>query len=159
MTETKILTWAQLRRLRQRWREAAQKVVFTNGCFDLVHLGHIDYLEKARFKGDHLVVGLNSDASVRRLKGAGRPILDQYARSRLLAALVFVDAVVVFEEDTPLSLIQTICPDILIKGDDYTLNKIVGAEFVIENGGRVETVSLVKGYSTSLLVEHIKKTY
>ncbi|SDK78524.1 rfaE bifunctional protein, domain II [Catalinimonas alkaloidigena] len=159
MTESKILTWEAARQQREEWRRAGESVVFTNGCFDLVHLGHVDYLEKSRAKGERLVVGVNSDASVRRLKGPNRPILDEYARGRLLAALAFVDAVVLFNEETPLELIQTICPDILVKGDDYTIDTIVGADFVLENGGRVETVSLVKGYSTSLLVEHIKKLY
>jgi len=159
-TKFKIYPQAQdsnLQVLLQEWREANQKIVFTNGCFDIVHLGHIDYLEKARLKGDKLVVGLNSDASVKRLKGASRPIISEYPRARMLAALAFVDAVVFFEEDMPLSLIEAIKPDILTKGDDYTPENIVGADFVIGRGGRVETIALVKGYSTSQIIEKIKE--
>ncbi len=131
-------------------------MVFTNGCFDILHLGHIDYLEKARFLGDKLVVGLNDDDSVRRLKGESRPINNLKARSSMLAALEFVDAVVPFEEDTPLSLISSLLPDVLVKGNDYTIDNIVGADVVIENGGRVETIELVKGYSTTTIINKLK---
>ena len=133
-----------------------KKIVFTNGCFDIVHLGHIDYLEKARNLGDKLVLGLNTDASVRRLKGTSRPVVDEYPRARMMAALSFVDAVILFDEETPKELIETICPDILVKGDDYSVSTIVGADFVIAHGGEVKTVPLVKGYSTTKMIEKIK---
>lgn len=134
-------------------------MVFTNGCFDIVHLGHIDYLEKARALGDRLVLGLNTDASVSRLKGPGRPVVDEYARARLMAALSFVDTVILFDEPTPQALIEALKPDILVKGDDYTVETIVGADFVINKGGEVKTVALVKGYSTTALIEKIKASY
>jgi rfaE bifunctional protein nucleotidyltransferase chain/domain len=137
------------------WKAAGEKVVFTNGCFDIVHLGHLDYLEKARQLGDRLVVGLNTDASIKRLKGSTRPIIPQVARARLLAALAFVDAVILFSDDTPLELIKTLLPDRLTKGNDYTVENIVGADVVIANGGSVETIELVEGYSTSSIIEKI----
>lgn len=152
----KIATLHEAKMLTNRWKADQQKVVFTNGCFDILHLGHVDYLEKARTFGDKLIVGLNSDDSVRRLKGDSRPINDLNARSRMLAALDFVDAVVVFEEDTPVTLIRSMLPDVLIKGDDYTIENIVGADIVIQNGGSVETIALVKGYSTTALINKLK---
>ncbi|HOV10754.1 MAG TPA: D-glycero-beta-D-manno-heptose 1-phosphate adenylyltransferase [Bacteroidales bacterium] len=133
------------------------KMVFTNGCFDIMHLGHIDYLSKAADLGDILIVGLNSDFSVKKIKGADRPIIDINSRSALLASLSFVDAVVIFDEPTPLHLIQFILPDILVKGNDYTVDKIVGAEEVINKGGEVVTIELVKGYSTTLIEKKILK--
>ena len=142
----------------QKWRDQHFKVVFTNGCFDLLHLGHVDYLEKARALGDKLVVGLNTDASVRRLKGEDRPLQDEMARARIMASLLFVDAVVLFDEDTPYELIKAVQPDILVKGDDYQVANIVGSDIVLEKGGEVKTVSLVKGYSTTNIVEKVKKT-
>lgn len=137
------------------WKKQEKKVVFTNGCFDIVHLGHLDYLEKARALGHKLVVGLNTDASIRRLKGNTRPIIPEVARARLLAALEFVDAVVFFSDDTPLLLIQTLLPHILTKGNDYSVDNIVGASTVLENGGSVETIELVEGYSTSNIINKI----
>lgn len=128
------------------------QVVFTNGCFDLVHRGHVEYLSKARDLGDLLVVGLNSDESVRRLKGSTRPISNQESRAMVLAAFAFVDYVVVFDEDTPLNLIQTIVPDILVKGGDYNRDTVVGADFVEAHGGRLEIIPLVPGESTTNLV-------
>lgn len=133
------------------------KLVFTNGCFDILHLGHIDYLSKAADMGDILIVGLNSDASVRKIKGENRPLNDILARSALLASLSFVSSVVIFEDETPEKLIKFIFPDILIKGNDYNIDQIVGADFVLKNGGKVITVELVKGYSTSLIEKKIKK--
>ncbi|TAF35504.1 MAG: D-glycero-beta-D-manno-heptose 1-phosphate adenylyltransferase [Cytophagales bacterium] len=153
MTEAKILSLPALILLRKQWAANKQQVVFTNGCFDILHLGHVDYLEKARQKGQKLIVGLNSDASVKRLKGDTRPINEVYARARMLAALAFVDAVVVFEHDTPLELIQNLLPDVLVKGNDYSPENIVGAKEVIAAGGSVETISLVDGYSTTNLVK------
>jgi D-glycero-beta-D-manno-heptose 1-phosphate adenylyltransferase len=130
--------------------------VFTNGCFDIMHLGHVDYLSKAADLGNVLIVGLNSDESVRKIKGNDRPISDIHTRSMVLASLSFVTAVIIFEEETPLNLIKYIKPDILVKGKDYTVNNIVGADVVIENGGKVVTIDLVKGYSTSLIENKIK---
>lgn len=139
-----------------KWKTDHKEVVFTNGCFDILHLGHIDYLEKASNLGDKLVVGLNSDDSVRRLKGESRPVNDLYARSRMLAALGFVDLVVTFEADTPLALITALRPDILVKGEDYKIENIVGSDVVIQNGGRVETIALIEGYSTSTIINKLK---
>ena len=139
------------------WRAQGRKVVFTNGCFDLLHLGHVDYLEQARHLGDVLVVGLNTDASVGSLK-PGRPIQDETARARILASLAFVDAVVLFGEPTPLALIRLVQPDVLVKGDDYAISGIVGHELVLNRGGQVLTVPLVPGYSTSRIVERILHT-
>ena len=156
-TKDKILTREQLSVTLADWRTQDRKVVFTNGCFDLLHLGHVDYLEQARHLGDALVVGLNTDASVRCLK-PGRPIQDEEARARILAALAFVDAVVLFGEPTPLALIELVQPDILVKGDDYAVERIVGHELVLGRGGQVLTVPLVAGYSTSRIVEHIIAT-
>jgi D-glycero-beta-D-manno-heptose 1-phosphate adenylyltransferase len=158
-TADKILSWETGAATARTWQAEGKKIVFTNGCFDIVHLGHIDYLEKARALGDKLVLGLNTDASVSKLKGPLRPVVNEYARARLMAALSFVDAVILFGEPTPLELIQTICPDILVKGDDYTVDNIVGADFVVNRGGAVITVPLVKGYSTTSLIEKIKNSY
>jgi D-glycero-beta-D-manno-heptose 1-phosphate adenylyltransferase len=156
MTQHKIHSLENLKKQVENWQAEGNKVVFTNGCFDIVHLGHIDYLEKARNLGSKLVLGLNTDASVKRLKGETRPVVNEYARSRMMAAFEFVDAVVLFDEPTPKELIETVKPDILVKGDDYTLETIVGADFVIAKGGVVKTIPLVKGYSTTSLIEKIK---
>lgn len=142
-----------------QWRASGQQIVFTNGCFDIVHLGHIDYLEKARALGHRLILGLNTDASVSCIKGPLRPVVNEYARARMMAALEFVDAVTLFGEETPLTLIEALRPDILVKGDDYTIQNIVGADVVLANGGRVETIALVPGYSTTTLIERIKTGY
>lgn len=152
-TRQKILTWSDLDRWVAYWRFLEQKIVFTNGCFDLLHLGHVSYLEAAARLGDVLVVGVNSDDSVRRLKGPTRPLQSQEARTRILAALEFVEAVVIFEEDTPLRLIEKIAPDVLVKGGDYTPDKVVGAEFVRSRGGEVVILPFVEGYSTTGLIE------
>ena len=158
-TAEKIMSWEAAAQVAREWQAEGKKIVFTNGCFDIVHLGHIDYLEKSRALGDKLVLGLNTDASVSRLKGPSRPVVNEYARARLMAALSFVDTVILFDEPTPLELIQTICPDILVKGDDYTPQNIVGADFVVGRGGEVKTIALVKGYSTTSLIEKIKNSY
>jgi len=131
-------------------------VVFTNGCFDILHVGHLDYLEQARNLGDRLIIGLNTDASVRRLKGSQRPVNDNYTRSRALAALEFVDAVVFFDEDTPFELIRLITPDILVKGGDYLAENIVGADIVMKSGGKVKTIPFTDGFSTTSFIERIK---
>lgn len=159
MTESKILTRKQAVLLAEQWHSEDSQIVFTNGCFDILHLGHIDYLEKARRFGDKLILGLNTDASVSCIKGPLRPVVNEYARARLMAALAFVDAVTLFDEDTPLELIQALKPDILVKGDDYAVADIVGADFVIENGGRVQTIPLVAGYSTTALIKKIQEAY
>ena len=139
------------------WQEAGEKVVFTNGCFDILHPGHIEYLEKAREFGDKLVIGLNTDNSVSRIKGDSRPLNEENFRSRILAALECVDLITTFEEDTPLNLILHSKPDILVKGSDYEINEIVGAKEVLENGGEVKTISLLPGFSTSDLIEKIER--
>ena len=155
MTADKIITPEQLPATLATWRAAGERIVFTNGCFDLLHLGHVDYLEKARALGDRLVVGLNTDASVSAIK-PGRPIQDQTSRACIMAALAFVDAVVFFGEQTPLQLIELVQPDILVKGDDYAIDGIVGHELVLNRGGQVLTVPLVTGYSTSRIVEKVR---
>ncbi len=139
------------------WRAAAAKVVFTNGVFDLLHRGHVEYLEEARALGDRLVVGLNTDASVRRLKGASRPIVGERDRVAVLQALSCVDLVVLFDEDTPQRLIEAIRPQVLVKGGDYAIADIVGREFVESDGGRVATVPLREGLSTSEIVKRIRE--
>lgn len=142
------------------WRRAQQvSVVFTNGVFDLLHPGHVDLLEKSRAEGGALIVGVNSDASVRRLgKGSERPLVPEQARARVLAGLAAVDCVVLFNEDTPLELIRALMPDVLVKGADYTLDQIVGADIVQAAGGRVVRVPLVAGFSTTSIVERLRAT-
>lgn len=137
------------------WKKNKQSIVFTNGCFDIIHYGHVDYLVKAKELGDKLVIGLNSDNSVKRLKGESRPVMNEMARATLLASLVFVDAVVVFDEDTPEDLIKTIIPDILVKGGDYKYQDIVGADFVSVTGGLVEIIPFVEGYSTTDILKKL----
>jgi len=136
-----------------------KKIVFTNGCFDILHAGHADYLNKAKSLGDILVVGINSDASVRRIKGEKRPILPQQMRAYLLDNLKPVDYVVIFEEDTPLELIKAIKPDVLVKGADWDLERIVGADFVLSYGGRVERIPFSFDISTSKVIERILGLY
>ena len=138
------------------WRSSGKKIVFTNGCFDVLHRGHIEYLAQASDMGDILIIGLNTDNSVKRLKGESRPVNDQHARSLLLAALSFVDAVTLFDEDTPFNLIKTIMPDILVKGGDYKKEDIVGHDIVKANGGKVITIPLTEGYSTTGMIERMK---
>ncbi len=134
-----------------------KSIVFSNGCFDILHAGHVDYLEKAREKGDFMVLGLNTDSSVRRIKGEERPINNQDSRARVLAGLTCVDMVILFDEDTPYDMIKTIKPDILVKGKDYDISNIVGADIVLQNGGKVETIELTKGLSTTSVIDKIKK--
>jgi rfaE bifunctional protein nucleotidyltransferase chain/domain len=141
-----------------QWKKQGEKVVFTNGCFDLLHLGHVDYLEKARSLGHRLVVGVNTDESVSRIKGPSRPVQDQHSRARVLAGLGFVDLVVFFNDQTPLALISELRPDILVKGSDYLAEDIVGADVVKQHGGSVVTVDLTPGYSSSKIIEKIKTT-
>lgn len=153
----KIFSLPQLQEQVSAWRSQGQKIVFTNGCFDLLHLGHVDYLEKARQLGGKLVLGLNTDASISRIKGPSRPLQDEVSRARIMASLLFIDAVVLFDQNTPLELIEAVQPDILVKGDDYTVENIVGHEVVLARGGEVKTVPLVKGYSTTNIVKRIEK--
>jgi rfaE bifunctional protein nucleotidyltransferase chain/domain len=157
-SEDKIRSLAQAKKKVAEWKGKGQSVVFTNGCFDILHLGHIDYLEKARNLGDKLVIGLNSDDSVSRFKGPDRPIQDQHSRARILAGLQFTDMIVFFNEDTPLALISELLPDVLVKGSDYLAENIVGAEVVKQHGGEVKTIAYVPGYSTSGIIEKIKRT-
>ena len=125
------------------------RIVFTNGCFDLLHRGHVEYLAKAADLGDYMIIGLNSDESVKRLKGPARPVNDQQSRAAVLAGLSFVSAIVIFEEDTPYELIKSIRPDTLVKGQDYNISEIVGADIVNSCGGEVITLPLVQGFSTT----------
>lgn len=155
--ESKIKTPDQLAVAIAKWREAAETIVFTNGCFDLLHYGHLHYLSQARDLGDRLVIGLNSGASVRRLKGPNRPINDEITRTHLVAALEVVDAVIIFEEDTPLELIKLAMPDILVKGGDWQPEQIVGSDVVLANGGKVLSLPYVEGYSTTNIEQKILK--
>ena len=137
------------------WKQQG-KIVFTNGCFDILHLGHLDYLGKASELGHKLIVGLNTDSSVKRLKGASRPVNNEYARAMTLANLAVVDAIVLFEEDTPYELIKRIVPNVLVKGSDYLVEEIVGHEIVLGNGGSVITINLLEGYSTTCIIEKMQ---
>ncbi len=137
------------------WRFKNQKIVFTNGCFDLMHLGHIDYLSKAADLGNHLIIGLNSDKSVKDIKGDKRPITDEKSRSTLLASLHFVSAVILFDDETPLELIKAIKPDILVKGKDYEIDQIIGHDIVLNGGGKVETIEFLEGYSSTSIIKKI----
>lgn len=156
--QQKILQQPELDRILSYWRFKGYRVVFTNGCFDIIHLGHIDYLLKAAELGDKLIIGLNTDNSTRRLKGPSRPITDEHSRAMILASLSFVDAIVLFDEETPYELIKTIEPDILVKGADYKPEDIVGYDIVTAKGGKVETLEYLKGYSTSLIEKKIKES-
>lgn len=147
------------RPLAARWKQEGDTIVFTNGCFDLVHRGHIDSLAKAAEFGTRLVVGLNSDTSVKFLKGKNRPLIDQHSRAILLASLMMVDAVVIFDEESPYDLIKSIRPHVLVKGSDYQVEEIAGHDIVLLDGGRVERIELTHGFSTSTLIEKIKTQY
>ena len=145
----KILSGESLERMLAYWRFKNYRVVFTNGCFDILHRGHAEYLAKASEKGEIMVVGLNSDRSVRAIKGTPRPLQDEKSRSLLLASLSFVNAVIIFDQDTPEELIRLVQPDVLVKGSDYKPEEIVGYDIVTARGGTVESIDLVEGYSTS----------
>ena len=151
----KIVDTLQVKSVISGWKSDGNKIVFTNGCFDILHYGHVSYLSAAKDLGNKLIIGLNSDASVRRLKGETRPINGQHERAVLLAALQFVDAVVVFDEDTPEKLIKIVEPDFLVKGSDYTVENIVGADFVKSYGGKVITIPLVENFSSSSIIKKI----
>jgi rfaE bifunctional protein nucleotidyltransferase chain/domain len=154
----KILNEKSLESWLVRMRFKNMKIVFTNGCFDILHPGHILYLSQAADHGDVLIIGLNSDASVRRLKGKGRPVIDQDSRALILASLCFVTAVVFFDEDTPFNLIRHIQPDVLVKGSDYKPEEIVGYDIVQSRGGEVVTIDFVEGYSSSYVRRKIADT-
>ena len=151
----KIFNINQLGTSLNNWRADGLKIVFTNVCFDLIHRGHIEYLLKAKSFGDVLIVGLNSDSSVKKLKGKNRPIIRQEDRAFILSNIIAVDGVVIFTEETPIQLINTISPDILVKGGDYSIEDIVGKDIVEKNGGKVITVPLVKGRSTTNIFNKI----
>lgn len=153
----KIYTLPGITQKAGQWKKEGRKIVFTNGVFDLLHKGHIFSLSQAAKQGDILIIGLNSDSSVKKLKGDSRPINDQDARALLLAALGMVDAVVFFEEDTPIRLITAILPDILVKGGDYTLDEIAGAKEVIANGGKIVINPILDGFSTTAIINTISK--
>ena len=154
--EKKIVNRNKLERMARGWRKLGKTVVFTNGCFDILHEGHIFSLSQAAKEADILVVGVNSDASVKKLKGDSRPINNEQSRSLLLASLVITDFVVVFEEDTPFELITSFLPNVIVKGGDYTIEQIVGAKEVIANGGRVVINPIVEGFSTTGTIEKMK---
>lgn len=151
----KILDRKSLEQRLDSWRKEAKNIVFSNGCFDILHRGHVEYLSKAADLGDVLVIGLNTDASVRRLKGPSRPVNDEHSRAFVMAALEFVDAIVFFEEDTPYELIKFVQPDILVKGNDYKAEDIVGYDIVTAKGGKVITIELVEGFSTTNTIKKI----
>lgn len=156
LVQEKIFSWDQMTYQSELWKQAGCKVVFTNGCFDLIHYGHLYYLAEASSLGDKLIIGVNGDASVARLKGEHRPIKDEKNRLALLASLLFVDAVVIFDQDTPYELIKMIKPDLLVKGGDYKIEEIVGADIVQKAGGEVKTLAFVEGYSTTALENKIR---
>jgi D-beta-D-heptose 7-phosphate kinase/D-beta-D-heptose 1-phosphate adenosyltransferase len=154
----KVLNGERLAKRVAEWRAAGETIVFTNGCFDLLHVGHVTLLEECHRFGSKLVLGLNSDASVSRLKGATRPVVGENERARVMAALAAVDAVAVFEQDTPLELIRAVRPDVLVKGGDYSVDTVVGHEEVIAAGGRVEIVPTVEGFSTTNIVRKLRES-
>ena len=156
---TSLVSLKELKAIRQKLKTENKKVVFTNGVFDLIHSGHVDYLVKAKALGDVLIVGLNSDKSVKKIKGDKRPILKQDERSFILANLKPVDYVILFDEDTPENLIKELIPDILVKGGDWTVDKIVGNDIVIKNGGEVKSIEFVNPQSTSKIIDIILKRY
>lgn len=152
-----FLDWEDASAKISSWKSASDTIVFTNGCFDLLHLGHLQYLSEAADLGQKLIIGLNNDQSVQRLKGEKRPIKNQNERAMQLASLSFVDAVVIFEEETPEKLIKFLLPDILVKGGDYTIDTIVGAEAILSAGGSVKNLSFLEGYSSTSLIQKIQE--
>ena len=156
--QQKILTVENedIEKLRHFWSFHNKKVVFTNGCFDIIHRGHVEYLAKAASQGHILIVGLNNDGSVKKVKGENRPVQDEYSRAMALAAMSFVTNVILFEEDTPYNLIKIVKPDILVKGGDYTEDEIIGSDLVKSRNGEVVSIPLIQGYSTSSILKQIK---
>ena len=155
---SKIFSLDNLKNQVNAWKQAGKKIVFTNGCFDIIHRGHIEVLAQTAYLGDRLIIGLNSDSSIQKLKGEDRPIMTENSRAILLAALSFVDAVILFPEDTPINLISTLLPDVLAKGGDYEIETIVGQEIVQNNGGKVKLVPFVDGFSSTTIIDKIKKS-
>lgn len=154
---SKILDKTSLQRKVHFWRFKDLKIVFTNGCFDLIHQGHIHLLTKAADLGDILIVGVNTDSSVKSLKGKSRPFLNESTRTSILASMFYVDAVVLFEESTPKHLIELVSPDCLVKGGDYTKEDVVGADWVLQHGGRVEIIKFLEGHSTTFIEQKISQ--
>ena len=154
----KIYSLEELEKNVSAWKQAGEDVVFTNGCFDIIHRGHIEVLAQTADLGDRLIIGLNSDTSIKKIKEKDRPIINEDSRAILLAALSFVDAIILFSEDTPINLIRTLVPDILAKGGDYKIETIVGHEIVQENGGEVILVPFIDGFSSTNIIEKIKKS-
>lgn len=149
----KIVFLEEAKQIVANWRIQGEKIVFTNGCFDIIHKGHIYYLSKARDLGSKLILGLNTDASIKRLKGENRPIKEEESRALTIASFEFIDLVILFDEDTPLNVISTLLPDVLVKGSDYQIENIVGAKEVLANGGEVKTIEFVEGFSTTNYVK------
>ena len=156
--KSKIYSLSDLKIQSDKWKKKGKKLVFTNGCFDLVHRGHLEVLANTADLGDKLIIGLNSDSSIKHLKGENKPIMDEISRAILLASLQFVDAVVFFSEETPYKLIETLVPDVLAKGGDYKVTEIAGREVVLENGGEVILVPFIDGFSSTNIVEKIKQS-
>lgn len=152
-SSTRVLSSADLEEQISHYKKQNKKIVFTNGCFDLLHIGHVTYLEEAKKQGDILIVGINSDASVKQLKGPTRPIQNETDRSEILAALKAVDHTVIFTEETPLNLIKRVRPDVLVKGGDWKIDQIVGSDFVMSYGGQVKSLNFVAGKSTTSIIE------
>lgn len=159
MLNYKLKTLAQLKKIAQNLKRRRKKIVFTNGCFDILHFGHIKYLEQAKQKGDILIVGLNSDRSVRKIKGKARPLTKQKQRAHILSALTFIDFIVIFNEKTPYRLINELRPNILVKGGDWSKDKIVGRDIVRKYNGKVITLPYVRGFSTAGLIKKILRQY
>jgi len=156
--KSKIFSLDKLKNQVNAWKKAGKKVVFTNGCFDIIHRGHIEVLALTANLGDKLIIGINSDQSIQKLKGEDRPIIDEQSRAILLAALRFVDAIVLFSDDTPLNLISTLLPNVLAKGGDYEIETIVGHEIVQQNGGEVILVPFLDGFSSTNIIDKIKNS-
>jgi len=155
--KNKLISIEQLDILISNWKRNGERIVFTNGCFDIIHQGHVDYLSKAADKGSKLIIGVNTDSSVSRIKGPSRPIQDEYSRMMILAAMEFIDAVILFDDETPINLINQVIPNILVKGSDYKAEDIVGYDTVINNGGSVETLDFLPGFSTSAIEKKIQE--
>ncbi len=155
LIQNKIYQLSELKLIVNQWKMLSKKVVFTNGCFDIIHRGHNTYLLEAAAFGNKLIVAVNSDESVRKLKGNNRPIVDEYSRAFNLACHTYIDAVILFDEDTPLNLINEFQPDVLIKGGDYTIETIVGAQEVLSYEGQVEIIAFLEGYSTTNIIDKI----
>jgi len=145
-------------KVRDQWKHRQEKVVFTNGCFDILHLGHIDYLSKAADLGERLIIGVNTDASVSKIKGPNRPIIEEVTRLTKLASFAFVDGVILFDEETPMELIKSVRPDVLVKGGDYKISTIVGADFVKQNGGNVIVIPFLEGHSSTNYINKISNS-